>query len=178
MDPVYYTEIAHYLIKSLRRENISALKTFLNRTLKESSPELYGRIVSEFETRAQEVERGIYDVTLPRDVFIAYRSTDIERAREISATIVAKSIAFDKLTDAAVAEIRDAITLEPGSENGTLSFRGVDVKVTGLKSAAYEDVSYFDAAGSASAALDSAKQYADEQIDQKLTDSLTWKDFE
>lgn len=146
------------------------------------TPELQGTYIA--LVLANATNDTIYiDVKYLVDIYtVQANATEVQLAmsptREISATIVAKSIAFDKLTDAAVAEIRDAITLEPGSENGTLSFRGVDVKVTGLKSAAYEDVSYFDAAGSASAALDSAKQYADQQIDQKLTDSLTWKDFE
>lgn len=44
-------------------------------------------------------------------------------------------------------------TLSSGSANGTVSFNGTDVAVTGLKSAAYAETSAFDAAGAASAVL-------------------------
>lgn len=40
-------------------------------------------------------------------------------------------------------------TLVTGTENGTVSFNGQNVAVAGLKSAAYEEASAFDAAGSA-----------------------------
>lgn len=44
-------------------------------------------------------------------------------------------------------------TLAIGTTNGTVKFNGTDVAVAGLKSAAYQDSSAFDAAGSASAVL-------------------------
>lgn len=43
-------------------------------------------------------------------------------------------------------------TLTSGSANGTVSFNGADVAVTGLKSAAYTESSAYDAAGSAETA--------------------------
>lgn len=43
-------------------------------------------------------------------------------------------------------------TLTSGSVNGTVAFNGVDVPVTGLKSAAYTESSAYDAAGAADAA--------------------------
>lgn len=70
-------------------------------------------------------------------------------------------------------------TLTEGKTNGTVSFNGVDVAVHGLKTAAYEDASAFDAAGTADAAksevigdgedassentIYGAKKYADEK---------------
>lgn len=48
-----------------------------------------------------------------------------------------------------------------GSANGTISVQGKNVAVKGLGSAAYVATSAFDAAGSANAALSSAKSYAD-----------------
>lgn len=44
-------------------------------------------------------------------------------------------------------------TLSSGSANGTVSFNGVDVAVTGLGTAAFTDATAYDAAGSASAVL-------------------------
>lgn len=50
-------------------------------------------------------------------------------------------------------EALPSYTLSSGSANGTVSFNGTDVAVTGLKSAAYAETSAFDAAGAASAVL-------------------------
>ena len=52
-------------------------------------------------------------------------------------------------------------TLATGSANGTVSFNGSDVAVKGLGSAAYTNANAYDAAGSAKAAEDNAKAYAD-----------------
>lgn len=52
-------------------------------------------------------------------------------------------------------------TLSSGSANGTVSFNGTDVAVTGLKSAAYAETSAFDAAGAASAVLGTSADGAD-----------------
>lgn len=52
-------------------------------------------------------------------------------------------------------------TLIEGGANGTVKFNGTDVKVHGLGTAAYKDEGAFDAAGTATTALDDAKTYAD-----------------
>ena len=51
-----------------------------------------------------------------------------------------------------VTTIEITYTLTEGETNGTVKFNGVDVAVYGLKSAAYQDTTAFDAAGSADAA--------------------------
>lgn len=102
----------------------------------------------------------------------------INSEKVISATIKSKSITLDKLSDDVVSEIADSITLEPGTEDGTVKFNGVDVSVTGLGSAAYKDSNAFDLAGSSSAALSSAKQYTDEQLNKITSEMLSWQVFE
>jgi hypothetical protein len=57
--------------------------------------------------------------------------------------------------------------ITPGTENGTIAVQGNNIAVTGLGSAAYHADTDFDAAGSATAALTNAKEYAD--------GLLTWK---
>lgn len=113
--------------------------------------------------------------------------------REISATIVAGSITATELASNAVttAKIADGqVTLAKlatsvqtslgkadsavqsiatGSANGTIAVDGTDVAVAGLDSAAYASVDDFDPAGSADAALTSAKAYTDA--------ALTWGSF-
>lgn len=75
-------------------------------------------------------------------------------------------------------------SLESGDTNGTVSFNGEDVAVTGLKSAAYTESSAYDAAGSAAAVqtaligtaqdassantINAAKKFATESIDTAM----------
>jgi len=57
------------------------------------------------------------------------------------------------------------ITISEGNTNGTIRVAGVDdVSVHGLKSAAFEDASAFDAAGAAAAAEASANAYTDSSV--------------
>ena len=56
-----------------------------------------------------------------------------------------------------------------GSANGTVAVKGTDVVVHGLKSAAYAETTAFDAAGAATVAETTAKQYTDT--------ALTWGTF-
>ena len=60
-----------------------------------------------------------------------------------------------------------ASDITTGTTAGTFNVKGNAIKITGLKSAAYHDDIDFDAAGSATAALNSAKEYANSLI--------TWK---
>ena len=60
-----------------------------------------------------------------------------------------------------------AADITTGSTQGTIAVEGTDVKVNGLKSAAYTDSTAYDAAGSAGTAEANAKKYTDAEI-QKL----------
>ena len=62
-----------------------------------------------------------------------------------------------------------AADIAEGATNGSVKVKGTDVAVHGLKGAAYEDVSAFDAAGDADQALVDAKAYVDA--------ALTWTNF-
>ena len=60
---------------------------------------------------------------------------------------------FGKTPIASVTIPETTYTLITGVTNGTVKFNGTEVAVAGLKSAAYEDASAFDGAGSAAAVL-------------------------
>lgn len=116
--------------------------------------------------------------------------------REISATIVAGSITDTELAQNAVttAKIADGnVTkaklstevqaslnkadnaiqvIAEGSVNGTIAVDGVDVAVTGLKSAAYAEATAFDAAGSA-AAVESAANEKINNVEETLGNRIT-----
>lgn len=116
--------------------------------------------------------------------------------REISATIVAGSITDTELAQNAVttAKIADGnVTkaklstevqaslnkadnaiqvIAEGSTNGTIAVDGVDVAITGLKSAAYAEAEAFDAAGSA-AAVESAANTKIANVEETLGNRIT-----
>lgn len=116
--------------------------------------------------------------------------------REISADIVAGSIGAadlaanavttDKITDKNVtkAKLADDVqaslgkadsavqTIAESTVNGSILVDGKEVAVHGLGSAAYADTDDFDGAGSATNALNSAKDYTNEEI-QKLDADVT-----
>lgn len=69
--------------------------------------------------------------------------------------------AADKTTWNAALQAGD---ITSGSANGTIAVNGTDVAVKGLGSAAYADTTAFDAAGSATTALNNAKTYTDTAI--------------
>lgn len=116
--------------------------------------------------------------------------------REISATIVAGSIGANELAQDAVTTAKiadgnvtkaklstevqaslnkadDAVqVIAAGSVNGTIAVDGVDVAVTGLKSAAYAETTAFDAAGSA-AAVESAANTKIANVEETLGNRIT-----
>ena len=53
------------------------------------------------------------------------------------------------------------LSFASGSANGSIAVNGTNVSVTGLKSAAFQETSAFDAAGAAATAEQNAKNYAD-----------------
>ena len=87
--------------------------------------------------------------------------------------ILDKNVTKSKLSDTLQASIDladsalQASDITTGSTQGTVAVEGVDVKVNGLKSAAYTDSTAYDAAGSAGTAEANAKKYTDAEI-QKL----------
>lgn len=78
----------------------------------------------------------------------------------------AMDLRMDAVEQTAAGAVQDVTS---GTDNGTVSVDGTDVKVTGLKSAAYADATAFDAAGSATTAQKNAKDYTDA--------ALTWNEF-
>lgn len=97
--------------------------------------------------------------------------------------ILDKNVTKSKLSDTLQASIDladsalQAADITTGSTQGTIAVEGVDVKVNGLKSAAYTDSNSYDAAGSASAAEANAKTYTNEEI-QKLDADISSADVE
>lgn len=88
-------------------------------------------------------------------------------AAETAAKAYADGLAVNYATAAQGAKADTAVQeVVTGATNGTIEVDGTEVAVAGLGSAAFVETSAFDAEGSATAALDSAKAYTDT--------ALTW----
>lgn len=87
-------------------------------------------------------------------------STAKQEAIDAAATDAAKLYAT-KAQGALADTALQAADISTGSNNGTILVDGSEVLVAGLKSAAFQEASAFDAKGSAAAAETAAKSYAD-----------------
>ena len=69
--------VLDFIIKSLRAEYITPTAALLERCSKVFTPEKKQRYLTKFEDEAAKVQEGIYEITIPRQVFLAYSSKDM-----------------------------------------------------------------------------------------------------
>ena len=98
------------------------------------------------DTRLQTVETAIGDV---ENIASAIDTAKTEAIAAAATDATTKANAAQAAAVAHTNEEIEKITLTTGSANGTVAFKGVDVPVKGLGSAAYTDAAAYDASGSA-----------------------------
>lgn len=92
-------------------------------------------------------------------------TTHVVTASIVDGSIVKGKLATDVQTTLNKADSAlQAADIVVGGANGTISVKGNDVEVKGLGSAAFENTTAFDPAGSASAAQEAAKGYTDAEV--------------
>jgi len=69
--------IIRFLTASLESEFVLELGNLIERAYQRRDPELYSRLFTAMSKEAEKVSEGIYEASLPRDVFIAYSSKDM-----------------------------------------------------------------------------------------------------
>ena len=78
-------EMVAFLIKSLRPQWITHVAGFIDSAFNHHDTlHLYADWCAKFEAEAEKISQGIYDVSLPRDVFIAYSSADKDIVFEVA----------------------------------------------------------------------------------------------
>ncbi len=75
--------IVNFLIKSLKSEYLLCVNNLIERAYKGSDLQTYNRLTTAFATQAELVEEGVYELNLPRDVFVAYSSADMGKVQQI-----------------------------------------------------------------------------------------------
>ncbi len=81
-----YSEIecvVRFLIKSLQTEYLLELNNLVERAYKQRDLVLFEKYSTEISVEAEKVENGVYETKLPREVFIAYSSKDMEVVSEL-----------------------------------------------------------------------------------------------
>ncbi len=69
--------IVHFLIASLESEYLLELNMLIERAYKGHDLALYSRFATALSAEAEKAKEGVYETALPRDVFIAYSSKDM-----------------------------------------------------------------------------------------------------
>ena len=92
----YIDDVIGFMIKSLKSEYLLAVAALIERAYKSVDLEKYDMWQTRFETEAARVNAGVYNLELPRDVFIAYSSEDMKGERdyvaELTKTLEAQDI--------------------------------------------------------------------------------------
>ena len=84
--------VIHFLIASLQVEYLLELNNLIERAYKKRDLQLYARFATEISEEAEKVSEGIYTTEVPRDVFIAYSSKDMEQVSELCEELEAQGI--------------------------------------------------------------------------------------
>ena len=70
--------IIEFVIKSLKFEYIAPLNYFIERSYRNRDLEKFEEYITRLEDEAEKVSTGIYETLMPRDVFLAYSSKDLD----------------------------------------------------------------------------------------------------
>ena len=79
----YLEDIINYMIKSLTEDNLLVMNELIERGYKGKDLIKYNELTTRLAEEVKKVNNGIYDTLIPRDVFIAYSSNDIEKVNEL-----------------------------------------------------------------------------------------------
>ncbi len=78
----YADTVLDFMLKSAKPANLAAVSLFIERAYKDN-PTLYDMYATAYDAMAEQVNSGVYELILPRDVFLAYSSADIAKVIEL-----------------------------------------------------------------------------------------------
>ncbi len=79
----YADIVIEFMIKSARPANLTSISMFIERAYKGVDTKSYDKYMTQYEDEAENVTHGLYELTITRDVFLAYSSKDIDRVIEL-----------------------------------------------------------------------------------------------
>ncbi len=75
--------VVRFLIKSLQTEYLLELNNLVERAYKMRDLSLFEKYSTEISKEAEKVENGVYETKMPREVFVAYSSKDMDKVSEL-----------------------------------------------------------------------------------------------
>lgn len=75
-------DVVRFMMESVDPEDVLPLKTFIE---KHFAGDDYTKMMTDLENEAEELEDGTYMTSIPRDVFVAYSSKDMDKVNEMVA---------------------------------------------------------------------------------------------
>ncbi len=79
--------VIQYLIRSLQSEFLLELNLLVERTYGAVDRSKYEQYATEISKEAERVQAGVYETKLPREVFVAYSSKDMDKVSELVQTL-------------------------------------------------------------------------------------------
>lgn len=89
---IFIEDIVTFMVKSLELGNVASLNYLIERAYKQSDLEKFEEYATLIETEANKVDEGLYNTDVPRDVFIAYSSKDIDKVLELVENIESQGL--------------------------------------------------------------------------------------
>ncbi len=86
--------VLDFMIKSLEPSNLLSLNNLIENTYKQKYLKLYNEYTSRLAKEAERVKSGVYDLTVERDVFVAYSSKDIQHVEEVVRLLNKEGISY------------------------------------------------------------------------------------
>ena len=80
---MFIDTVIYFMLKSLTYEYVMPLGYLIERAYKKNNLPMFEEYSTKLEAEAEKVSSGIYSTLLPRDVFIAYSSKDIDKVMEL-----------------------------------------------------------------------------------------------
>ncbi len=84
--------IIRFLIKSLQPGFLLELNNLVERAYKGRDLQTYEKYATEISVQAEKVQLGVYETKLPREVFVAYSSKDMDKVSELVEVLEAQGL--------------------------------------------------------------------------------------
>lgn len=84
---LYVERCLEFALRSLSPELVAPVNYLIERAYKNTDLHKYEEYIDRLEEEASKVDKGVYETSLPRDVFIAYASEDIQTVLDLASDL-------------------------------------------------------------------------------------------
>ncbi|MBE7078014.1 MAG: TIR domain-containing protein [Clostridiales bacterium] len=84
---LYIERCLEFALRSLSPELVAPVNYLIERAYKNTDLHKYEEYIDRLEEEASKVDKGVYETSLPRDVFIAYASEDIQTVLDLASDL-------------------------------------------------------------------------------------------